>query len=150
MTRSDRDHAARLSDFDFRARAEPSAHFKDPTGGEYVAVNPFADELELLERLGISPEICTKVDCYWKRDGDVYFLQVESALTVRREVRQRGERESDERVKLPCLSKVERSEGGRGSDDVRIHRGTHGAVDRVLLTGAQENLLGFAVQRLDP
>lgn len=86
MTRSDRDRAVRLSDFAARARGDPSAHFRDPTGGEYVAVHPFADELELLERLGISPEVCTTVDCYWKRDGDVYFLQVESALTVKREV----------------------------------------------------------------
>jgi hypothetical protein len=79
------DQQLRMRDFNARARDAPEAGFEDPSVGEYIAVNPLADEVDLLDRLGISPSQCTKVDCYWKRGGDVCFLQVETRANTSRE-----------------------------------------------------------------
>ena len=70
---------ARLKDFETRARVEPEAIFRDELLGTYIAIHPMADEDELLARLGVSREACAKVDCYWKHEGEVYFLQVETS-----------------------------------------------------------------------
>src|SRR5262245_15599660 len=68
----------RLDDFRRRAAFDAESVFEDPSVGSYIAVHPMADENEVLTRLGLAPEACTRVDCYWKWDDDVYFLQIES------------------------------------------------------------------------
>ena len=39
-------------------------------------VHPLADEAELLRELGIAPEDCAAVDCYWCFGNSVHFVQV--------------------------------------------------------------------------
>jgi hypothetical protein len=68
-----------------RARAEPELVYRDASLGSYILVNPLADETDELKRLDVSPDSCIKADCYWKCDGDVYFLQIETTLYVHRE-----------------------------------------------------------------
>ena len=72
--------AARLADYDLRARTDPDSVHEAGSLGGYIAVNPTADDTELLGRLRLKPEACTKVDCYWKRGEDVYFLQVQTSV----------------------------------------------------------------------
>jgi len=47
-------------------------------GWRYIAVNPFADDVQLLRSLHWPAERCRKVDAYWECGGDVYFVQVEA------------------------------------------------------------------------
>ncbi len=75
----------RLADFDARARFDPEGLFEDASVGSYIAVHPMADEEEVLKRLGVTRDTCTSVDCYWKYDDDVYFLQVDSSTSNPRE-----------------------------------------------------------------
>ena len=77
--------AKRLADFDGRARSEPAADQTLPSIGSYITVNPTADDEVLLERLHLTRESCSKVDCYWKKDNDVYFLQVQTGAYANRE-----------------------------------------------------------------
>jgi hypothetical protein len=44
-------------------------------------VHLFADDHSLLERYGVKPEQCLKVDAYWKIYGDVVFLQVSTTAS---------------------------------------------------------------------
>ncbi|MFK8000003.1 MAG: hypothetical protein AB8H86_10410 [Polyangiales bacterium] len=67
---------ARLEAFEERVGRIPSELVSLPGLGEYIAVHPCSDEVELLAKLGIGPESCTKVDCYWRVLGDVHFVQV--------------------------------------------------------------------------
>lgn len=68
---------ARLSDFEGRARANPGNVIENKKRGwRYIPVHPMADEKEVLEKLGLKPESCSKVDCYWNIGRDVVFLQV--------------------------------------------------------------------------
>jgi hypothetical protein len=48
--------------------------------GRFVTVNPMSDEQALLDRLGMDPESCIKVDLYWEYAGDVVFVQVQSVF----------------------------------------------------------------------
>lgn len=74
----------RTSDFDMRTKVDPDVVYRDPLLGAYIAIHPMADETELLQRLHLSPDACMKVDCYWKYDDDVYFVQIESSKYARR------------------------------------------------------------------
>lgn len=75
----------RLDEFDSRGRAEPSAVYHDEALGAYILIHPLADEENELSRLGMSSASCTKADCYWNYDQDVYFLQVETTNYASRE-----------------------------------------------------------------
>ena len=66
----------RLRDFEQRAKAERDSLREVPDLGSYVAVNPMADESELLKKLGMTRDTCIKVDLYWANRGDVMFVQV--------------------------------------------------------------------------
>ena len=79
------DRTLRLEDFESRSKEDPTTIVHDALLGSYIAVNPMADEADLLARLGISSLECRKVDLYWKREGDVYFLQVETQEYSKRE-----------------------------------------------------------------
>jgi hypothetical protein len=48
-------------------------------GWRYIAIHPFADDHQLLERLNWAADRCRSVDAYWECAGDVYFLQLEGA-----------------------------------------------------------------------
>jgi hypothetical protein len=69
----------RLEDFNQRKHFDPlSVSYVPLYGWEYIAVQPMSDEVELLGRLGMKPEQCIVVDCYWLIKSDVVFLQVYS------------------------------------------------------------------------
>lgn len=74
MSTSDRER--RVIAFDERASSDPSALHHTPGIGRYVTVNPMSDEGELLAEIGVSPEDCIKVDCYWLHGDDVHFVQI--------------------------------------------------------------------------
>jgi hypothetical protein len=42
----------------------------------YVTIHPLADEPALLNRLGVKPENCVAVDCYWALGDEVLFVSV--------------------------------------------------------------------------
>lgn len=69
-----------------RAKADPDSVYRDSLLGTYIAVHPLADELELLQRLNVSPDSCTRVDCYWLYDDDVYFVQIEASKYANRSI----------------------------------------------------------------
>ena len=74
--------AARLAEFESRACYAPDqvlTHLDQ--GWRYIAIHPFADDLELLKRLDLSPDRCMSVDAYWECASDIYFLQVEAVST---------------------------------------------------------------------
>jgi hypothetical protein len=75
---------SRLADFDRRSKLDPGGFHQEVDLGCYVAVNPTADDDELLQTLGLSKADCTKVDCYWQFEGDVYFLQVHTLASALR------------------------------------------------------------------
>jgi len=45
----------------------------------YIPADPFADEPEVLRRLGISPATCRRVDAFWEVAGDAVYLRVQPA-----------------------------------------------------------------------
>jgi hypothetical protein len=77
MSSHARKRAQRRSDFRQRADAAPAGVISVPERGwQYIPVHPMADEARLLESLGMTPEDCTAVDCYWAARTDVVFLQI--------------------------------------------------------------------------
>jgi len=50
---------------------------------EYIAVQPMANETQILRQLGMSPSDCIAVDCYWCVDDDVVFLQLRSQVYLK-------------------------------------------------------------------
>ena len=66
-------------DFDFRVKADPAAARVLENAGRYVAINPTADEHELLEKLGLEASDCKKVDLYWEFGEDIYFVQFQNS-----------------------------------------------------------------------
>lgn len=69
--------ARRVKDFESRkAVPEESVFSVEGVEWEYIPVHPLADEVDLLCRLGVSPEQCVSVDCYWRFGDDVALLQV--------------------------------------------------------------------------
>ena len=73
----------RLKDFNQRKRDDPSSVSYVPVyGWEYIAVHPMSDDTDLLTRLGMKPEQCIGVDCYWFVSGDMVFLQVYSKVSL--------------------------------------------------------------------
>lgn len=67
---------ARLDAFEERVGWDPKELVSLPGLGEYIAVHPCWDEVELLAKLGITGAQCIKVDCYWRILGDVHFVQI--------------------------------------------------------------------------
>lgn len=77
MGRHARKRHQRQSDFAKRKKADPSGLYIVPDRGwEYITVHPMADENALLDSLGMTPDDCTGVDCYWSAQSDVVFLRV--------------------------------------------------------------------------
>lgn len=68
----------RLAEFAERVAADPGAVRDSSDCGRYLAVNPMADEMELLEELGIKPSACNKVDLYWEYEDDVKFVEIQT------------------------------------------------------------------------
>lgn len=76
IKKPDMTQQARVEDFPSRLNDSPDAAYRHPTHGwRYIPIHPFADELEILERLVISPADCVAVDAYWEIEGDVVFLE---------------------------------------------------------------------------
>jgi hypothetical protein len=67
----------RLEDFEERSQLS-AAHAIDGLG-RYIPIHPLADEAELLAQLQMAPQDCLKVDLYWHIDGDVLFVQINTA-----------------------------------------------------------------------
>jgi len=69
--------ATRLAEFESRARHAPGQVLRHlATGWRYIAIHPFADDHQLLDRLNWPADRCVSVDAYWECAGDVCFLQV--------------------------------------------------------------------------
>ena len=66
----------RLLEFASRHRFEPTNTRELGCAGRYIAINPMADETDLLSALCLNPSDCIKVDLYWEYAGDVAFVQV--------------------------------------------------------------------------
>lgn len=67
----------RLAAFQARAAFAPKQVLAHRTSGwRYIAIHPFADDHDLLARLGWPAEQCLSVDAYWEHAGDVYLLQM--------------------------------------------------------------------------
>jgi len=72
--------AARLAGFESRAQYAPEdvlIHVN--SGWRYIAIHPFADDRQLLERLNWPSDRCQNIDAYWECAGDVYFVQTHAA-----------------------------------------------------------------------
>lgn len=72
---------ARRRDFDRVYFAD--THLIEPEGWLVWNVHPFADELEILERLQMTPSMCRSVDLYWRTRLDVYFVSLEIRSEIR-------------------------------------------------------------------
>lgn len=81
MTLRKRCRRARCRDFDRIRRA--TAWPIEPDGWLLWNVHPFADEHEVLARLGLTPDWCTTADAYWRTRNDVYFVQIIARRTTR-------------------------------------------------------------------
>ena len=80
MRRLDAHRLLRLRDFAARSAGHPGGVYVHAASGtRYLPIHPFADEADLLARIGASPEGCRGVDAYWEIGGDVCFLEVWSA-----------------------------------------------------------------------
>jgi len=55
-------------------------------GTQYLAVQPFADETALLEKISWSADRCIRVDAYWRVLGDVVFVEMVSAANDKHRV----------------------------------------------------------------
>jgi hypothetical protein len=67
---------------DFRRRADhapDSVYRHSISGWAYIPIHPFADEPELLSRLGLRPEDCRAVDAWWCLEGDATLLQTQAS-----------------------------------------------------------------------
>lgn len=62
--------------FDARIAAGAEATPLEQT--QYIAIHPFADDVDLLAELSWSADRCLAVDAYWLVLGDVIFIQVAS------------------------------------------------------------------------
>lgn len=71
----------RILGFKKRIEDEPARTRTLRAGGQVVTIHPMADEKELLASLEMSPSDCIAVDAYWAVDGDVVFLQLNTAAT---------------------------------------------------------------------
>ena len=60
---------------DFERRANFTDDLRTYRSWQYITVHPFADEPELLARLGLHPEDCQKADVWWHTGEDVVLLQ---------------------------------------------------------------------------
>ncbi len=66
----------RLRHFDELSRADLD-DVRRPEGlGDYVTVHPLADDVAILDRLGMVAGDCAAVDLYWHHENDVLFVQL--------------------------------------------------------------------------
>jgi hypothetical protein len=66
----------RLDDFERRARLAPTSVDVHPNGWRYMGIHPFADDTELLRRIGVEPSDCIAVDAWCQFGDDVCFVEV--------------------------------------------------------------------------
>jgi len=45
----------------------------------FIAIHPFADDLDILSSIGSTPNDCIRVDAYLKYHNDIYFIQIEGS-----------------------------------------------------------------------
>ena len=65
----------RLADFRRRADFAPESVYRHPERGwEYIPVHPFADETDILEKLGLGSDDCTSADVWWCTGEDRALL----------------------------------------------------------------------------
>lgn len=77
---SERDAAARLRAFRERAEYAPHTVMRHrERRWRYIPGDPFADESEVLERLGLTPERCRSVEAFWEMEDDAVLLRVQPA-----------------------------------------------------------------------
>ena len=68
---------ALLKDFADRKAFDPKSVIRvEGRDWEYIPVHPMANEIETLNKLGITQKECIQVDCYWRIGEEVFFLQV--------------------------------------------------------------------------
>jgi hypothetical protein len=80
MPRLDAHHLLRLRDFAARSAGHPGGVYVHAASRtRYLPIHPFADEADLLARIGATAEGCVGVDAYWEVGGDVCFVQVWSS-----------------------------------------------------------------------
>jgi hypothetical protein len=78
MARHEAHRLLRLRDFATRSAGHPGGVYAHAASGT-LPIHPFADEADLLVRLGVSPDDCRGVDAYWEVNGDVCVVEVWSA-----------------------------------------------------------------------
>ena len=74
-----RERKRRCADFELSCAYDPEGVSRVP--GEdwrFLTAQPFADDDALLANLGLEPEDCRSVDCYWHRGSEVVHLRVEA------------------------------------------------------------------------
>lgn len=71
-----RGQKARIDDFERRARLAPASVEVHPNGWRYIGIHPFANDTELLRRIGVEPSDCIAVDAWCQFDDDVSFVEV--------------------------------------------------------------------------
>ena len=71
----EKDRAVRLKDFEIRGEQRQLVLPSGEALGDYIEVHPFSDDVDALRELDWSAERCRAVDCYWKIDRDVLFVQ---------------------------------------------------------------------------
>ncbi len=72
----DRQRNKRWLDFQRRAEYAPAEVYQHRIHGwKYIPLHPFADEPEVLARLGLRPEECLAADAWWAVDGDAALLE---------------------------------------------------------------------------
>ena len=73
MSTFSRQRKARLRDFESRAAYDNDVRrYRE---WRYITVHPFADEMELIARLGLAPDDCKSADVWWHTGSDIVLLQ---------------------------------------------------------------------------
>ena len=75
-----REQERRLTAYQRKRQVDPDFVIKvEDRNWEYIPYQPLAGDTELLEQLGMKPEDCKSVDCYWHVGDDVVYLQVKAS-----------------------------------------------------------------------
>jgi hypothetical protein len=70
---------ARLASFASRALLNADGVLTHRAGNwRYIPVHPFADDYEVLARMGWPSANCWSVDAYWECEADVYLVQAQA------------------------------------------------------------------------
>ena len=71
----------RHDDFKRRVSDDPEGVYRHATGGwRYIPINAFADEGEILARLGLEPDSCQACDAWWEIADDQAFISVRTKV----------------------------------------------------------------------